>query len=42
MTQYVAKNRQDNNSGKIIYDLYGISNHYGNLEGGHYTAFCEN
>src|SRR3569833_430629 len=26
----------------IIYDLYAISNHYGSLNGGHYTAFCQN
>ncbi|GFO37995.1 ubiquitin carboxyl-terminal hydrolase 8, partial [Plakobranchus ocellatus] len=24
------------------YSLYGISNHYGTMEGGHYTAFCRN
>jgi len=24
----------------LKYDLYAISNHYGNLGGGHYTAFC--
>ncbi|RWS31583.1 ubiquitin carboxyl-terminal hydrolase 8-like protein [Leptotrombidium deliense] len=23
------------------YDLYGVVNHYGTLEGGHYTAFCK-
>ena len=22
-----------------IYDLYAISNHYGSLNGGHYTAY---
>jgi ubiquitin C-terminal hydrolase len=22
--------------------LYAISNHYGSLNGGHYTAYCEN
>lgn len=27
---------------KIVYDLYGVSNHFGGLEGGHYTAFCKN
>lgn len=26
----------------FFYDLYSISNHYGNLEGGHYTAFVRN
>eukprot|EP00887_Chlorella_sp_A99_P006654 scaffold3.g6654.t1 len=23
-----------------VYDLYAVSNHYGNLSGGHYTAMC--
>ena len=27
---------------KIIYDLYAVSNHFGSLSGGHYTAFCKN
>ena len=26
----------------IVYDLYGVVNHYGSLGGGHYTAFCQN
>lgn len=29
-----------NNS--LIYDLYAISNHFGSLNGGHYTAYCKN
>lgn len=36
MTNYVL-NKEGKN---IYYDLYGISNHYGSLNGGHYTAFC--
>jgi ubiquitin C-terminal hydrolase len=24
------------------YDLYAVSNHYGSLNGGHYTAYCKN
>ena len=24
------------------YDLYAVSNHFGSLGGGHYTAFCKN
>ncbi|XP_058447196.1 ubiquitin carboxyl-terminal hydrolase 8 [Malaya genurostris] len=24
------------------YHLYGVSNHYGSMESGHYTAFCKN
>jgi ubiquitin carboxyl-terminal hydrolase 4/11/15 len=26
----------------ILYDLYAITNHYGNMGGGHYTAYCKN
>ena len=26
----------------VLYDLYGVSNHYGSLNGGHYTASCLN
>ena len=29
------------NSSSYIYDLYGVSNHTGGLEGGHYTAFVK-
>jgi len=25
-----------------IYDLYAVSNHYGGMGGGHYTAYCKN
>lgn len=38
----------DNNSTAISnirsysYSLYAMSNHYGTMEGGHYTAFCKN
>ena len=26
----------------IEYNLYAVSNHYGSMEGGHYTAYCKN
>lgn len=26
----------------FVYDLYAISNHYGSMGGGHYTAYCKN
>lgn len=26
----------------VLYDLYGVSNHYGSLNGGHYTACVKN
>ena len=38
MTPYVIKQ----NEGKVIYDLYAVSNHFGSLGGGHYTAFAKN
>ena len=25
----------------VLYDLYAVSNHYGSLNGGHYTATCK-
>lgn len=25
---------------KVVYDLYAVSNHYGTMNGGHYTAMC--
>ncbi|XP_052096420.1 ubiquitin carboxyl-terminal hydrolase 8-like [Mytilus californianus] len=33
---------QSPTSTKSKYNLYGISNHYGTMDGGHYTAFCRN
>ena len=30
------------NSKSFVYDLYGICNHSGGTEGGHYTAFVKN
>jgi len=39
LTHYVLKT-EGNKS--IVYDLYAVSNHYGSLNGGHYTAFCQN
>jgi len=37
-----ATTEGNNENGKIIYDLYAVSNHYGTLNGGHYTAMCRN
>jgi len=28
--------------GDCVYDLYAVSNHFGTLNGGHYTAFAKN
>ncbi|XP_056134354.1 ubiquitin carboxyl-terminal hydrolase 8-like [Lampris incognitus] len=38
LTQYVIGPRQNLKR----YSLYGVSNHYGGLDGGHYTAYCKN
>lgn len=27
---------------KVLYDLYAVSNHFGSLNGGHYTAYARN
>ena len=40
MTNYIVQSRGSNK--KIMYDLYAISNHFGSLSGGHYTAFAKN
>jgi ubiquitin C-terminal hydrolase len=29
-----------NGDTNAVYDLYAVSNHYGSLNGGHYTAYC--
>jgi len=38
LTHYV----QSIDNEQKIYDLYGITNHYGDLSGGHYTSYCKN
>uniref|UniRef100_A0A3P9MNP3 Ubiquitin carboxyl-terminal hydrolase 8 n=1 Tax=Oryzias latipes TaxID=8090 RepID=A0A3P9MNP3_ORYLA len=38
LTQYVIGPKQTLKR----YYLYGVSNHYGGLDGGHYTAYCKN
>ena len=40
LTKYILKNSTTNV--KSIYDLYAVSNHFGGLDGGHYTAYCKN
>ena len=33
---------EDNlNKGKVIYELYSVSNHIGSMGFGHYTAYCK-
>ncbi|XP_050327613.1 ubiquitin carboxyl-terminal hydrolase 8 isoform X1 [Bactrocera neohumeralis] len=40
MTPYIAKSESRSVTPKT-YQLYGVSNHYGSMESGHYTAFCK-
>lgn len=54
LTQYLASEDSESPGGaaapksanpsqkRLVYDLYAVSNHYGSLNGGHYTAFCYN
>ena len=40
MSPYVLNT--SNNPEESKYDLYAVSNHFGSLSGGHYTAFAKN
>ncbi|KAJ3106925.1 CSN-associated deubiquitinating enzyme Ubp12 [Physocladia obscura] len=39
---HVDGNEENGDNGRLIYDLFGVSNHYGGMGGGHYTAFAKN
>lgn len=39
--QNFSSKEYQQNGGPAIYDLYAVSNHFGNLGGGHYTACCK-
>ena len=41
MSNFVISQKQ-RDSEPLIYDLFGVSNHYGQLQGGHYTAYAKN
>ena len=38
MTKYVESKNQQN----LIYDLFAVTNHFGSLNCGHYTAYAKN
>lgn len=42
MTSYVLSEELKQKHAPLIYDLYAVSNHVGNLMYGHYTAYCKN
>jgi len=41
ISEYVISSKQKNTI-PLVYDLFGVSNHYGQLQAGHYTAFVKN
>jgi len=44
ISDLILSNRNEDGTRKkdIVYELYAISNHYGNMGFGHYTAYCKN
>lgn len=38
---FKGETKDDSMKGSLIYDLIGITNHFGGTGGGHYTAYCE-
>lgn len=44
LTDFVAQTRSEPEMAgkKFVYDLYAVSNHFGSLGGGHYTAYAKN
>lgn len=42
MSKYIAPSeRQSPRVQNTVFELYGVSNHYGEINRGHYTAFCK-
>jgi len=41
MNNFMISQRQ-REAEPLVYDLFGVSNHYGQLQGGHYTAYAKN
>ena len=42
MSPYIKNQEVGQSSSECKYDLYAVSNHFGSLSGGHYTAFAKN
>lgn len=40
LSPYITISESRRNTSKT-YELYAVSNHYGSMESGHYTAFCK-
>lgn len=37
---FKGENGEKAQNGPLLYDLIGITNHFGGTGGGHYTAYC--
>lgn len=37
---FKGENGDNSQKGQLLYDLIGITNHFGGTGGGHYTAYC--
>ena len=42
MSPFVINEEEKKDKDGCIYDLYAVSQHFGSLGGGHYTAACRN
>jgi ubiquitin carboxyl-terminal hydrolase 4/11/15 len=42
LTDYVQSFQLNPDQPRLVYDLYAVSNHFGGLGGGHYTAYAKN
>ena len=42
MGKYIHYKENENENNDYIYDLFAVSNHDGDLNGGHYYAYCKN
>jgi len=38
---FKGENENTTKQQSLVYDLIGITNHFGGTGGGHYTAYCE-
>jgi ubiquitin C-terminal hydrolase len=41
MSRYISQKAKSLITEKFVYDLYGVIVHRGNLNRGHYTAYCK-
>lgn len=42
MSKYIISKKPDGTTESLIYDCYAVSNHFGNMGFGHYTAYARN